>query len=154
MNQSKSLLDSLGKLIQNKKISFSEAVTKYSDDLSKNNGGLIINGTNGNSKFDASQLDPKIFLVIDKMKVGDISSTVIYKTDRGKDEFRIYYLKERTLPHKANPEKDYAKLQQWALETKKMETIDEWIKQKINRTYISLIGPYTNCEFQRSWQKN
>ena len=153
MNQAKSLLDSLGKVIRNKKIAFSDAVSKFSDDLSKNNGGLIINGANGNSKFDASQLDPKIFLVIDKMKVGDISSTVMYKTDRGKDEFRIYYLKERTLPHKANPEQDYDKLQQWALETKKSDVINGWINRKISRTYISIKGLYANCEFQRSWQK-
>jgi peptidyl-prolyl cis-trans isomerase SurA len=153
MSRAKSLLDSVSKLIQTKKILFAEAVTKYSDDPSKNNGGLIINNINGNSRFDASQLDPKIFLVIDKMKVEEISSTVIYKTDRGKDEFRIYYLKERTLPHKANPEQDYAKIQQWALDAKKMETIDEWVREKINKTYISIMEPYSKCEFQRSWHK-
>jgi peptidyl-prolyl cis-trans isomerase SurA len=153
MNQAKSQLDSVGNLIRTKKIIFSDAVMIYSDDPSKNNGGLLINSISGNSRFDASQLDPKVFLVVDKMKVGEISSTVLYKTDRGKDEYRLYYLKERTLPHKANPEQDYAKLQQWAQESKKNEAIDNWINQKINKTYISIKEPYVSCEFQRTWQK-
>lgn len=153
MNRAKSFLDSIGKLIQTKKITFSDAVTKYSDDPNKNNGGLIINTASGNSRFEASQLDPKIFLVVDKMKVGEISPTVIYKSDRGKEEFRIYFLKERTTPHKANPELDYAKLQQWTLDAKKMDVINDWITQKVKRTYISIKEPYDKCEFQRIWQK-
>jgi len=153
LNQAKSFLDSVGTLIRSKKVVFADAVAKFSDDPSRNNGGLIINGATGNSRFEASQLDPKIFLVVDKMKVGEISQAVIYKSDRGKDEYRVYYLKERTVPHKANPEQDYAKLQQWALDSKKNDVIDEWIKQKITKTYISIKEPYTHCEFQRVWQK-
>jgi len=153
LNQAKSFLDSVGTLIRSKKVVFADAVAKFSDDPSRNNGGLIINGATGNSRFEASQLDPKIFLVVDKMKVGEISQAVIYKSDRGKDEYRVYYLKERTVPHKANPEQDYAKLQQWALDSKKNDVIDKWIKQKITKTYISIKEPYTHCEFQRVWQK-
>ena len=153
LNQAKSFLDSVGTLIRSKKVVFADAVAKFSDDPSRNNGGLIINGATGNSRFEASQVDRKIFLVVDKMKVGEISQAVIYKSDRGKDEYRVYYLKERTVPHKANPEQDYAKLQQWALDSKKNDVIDEWIKQKITKTYISIKEPYTHCEFQRVWQK-
>jgi peptidyl-prolyl cis-trans isomerase SurA len=151
--QAKSSLDSVRKLIVDKKITFTEAAAKFSDDPSKNNSGLIINQNTGDSKFDASQLDPKIFLVVDKLKVGEISSPVLYKTDRGKDEYRIYLLKERTIPHKANPEEDYAKLQQWALNKKKTDVIEKWIREKIAKTYIRINEPYANCDLQESWLK-
>ena len=41
-------------------ISFDAAVKKFSDDNSKNNGGLIINPSTGSSQFTFDQLDPTI----------------------------------------------------------------------------------------------
>ena len=82
LSKSKILLDSISDLIIQKKITFAEAVIRFSDDPSKNNGGLLINPATGDSKFEVSQLDPKIFFIIDKLKVGEISSSAIFKTER------------------------------------------------------------------------
>lgn len=151
LNAAKMTLDSVAALIEHKKITFDEAVMKYSDDPNKNNGGLMINPNTGNSRFESDQLDPKVFFVIDKLKVGEISASVLFKTERGKEEFRIYYLKERTNPHKANLELDYAKVQQWAMEKKKAKIMDDWIQGKTSRTYIRIMDPYKRCGFQRKW---
>jgi peptidyl-prolyl cis-trans isomerase SurA len=113
----------------------------------------MINQQTGNSKFESSQVDPKIFFVIDKLKVGEISSPVL-TTDRGKQDYRIYYLKSRTNPHKANLEEDYARIQLIALESKKMNVIDEWITNKLNTTYVAIMDDFRNCTFQRKWIKN
>jgi len=91
-------LDSVSQLIQNKKYTFEEAVKKFSEDPSKNNGGILVNPMTGNSVFESDQLDPKVFFVIDKLKVGDISNPVPFKMDDGKDAYRILYLKSRTEP--------------------------------------------------------
>jgi len=72
-------LDSVSQLIQNKKYTFEEAVKKFSEDPSKNNGGILVNPMTGNSVFESDQLDPKVFFVIDKLKVGDISNPVPFK---------------------------------------------------------------------------
>ncbi len=153
LNKAKVSLDSISSLIQMKKLTFDDAVVRYSDDPSKNNGGLMINQQTGNSKFESSQVDPKIFFVIDKLKVGEISSPVL-TTDRGKQDYRIYYLKSRTNPHKANLEEDYARIQLIALESKKMNMIDEWITNKLNTTYVAIMDDFRNCTFQRKWIKN
>ena len=153
MTHAKTILDSVGNLIEQKKITFADAVIRFSDDPTRNNGGLIINPVTGTSKFEASQLDPKIFFVIDKLKVGDISASVLYKTDRGKEEYRLYYLKTRTVPHKANLQDDYAKIHEMALDEKKMGVMNEWIKQRIVKTYISIDPEYHKCPFQREWIK-
>jgi peptidyl-prolyl cis-trans isomerase SurA len=153
MTHSRSILDSVANLIEQKKMTFAEAVIRFSDDPSRNNGGLMINPTTGTSKFEASQLDPKVFFVIDKLKVGDISSPVLYKTDRGQEEYRLYYLKSRTFPHKANMEEDYAKIHEMALDQKKTDIMNNWIKERIGKTYISIDEEYQRCPFQRNWTK-
>jgi peptidyl-prolyl cis-trans isomerase SurA len=154
LNAAKNQLDSIALLIEQKKITFDDAVLKYSDDPSKNNSGLMINPNTGNSRFESDQLDPKVFFVIDKLKVGEISASVLFKTERGKEEYRLYFLKERTNPHKANLELDYARIQQWALEGKKTKTMDDWITKKTSTTYLRIMDPYKKCEFQRKWNSN
>jgi len=153
MTRAKTILDSVGNLFEQKKITFADAVVRFSDDPTRNNGGLIINPVTGTSKFEASQLDPKIFFVIDKLKVGDISAPMLYKTERGKEEYRLYYLKTRTVPHKANLQDDYAKIHQMALDEKKMNIMNAWIKERIVKTFISIDEEYRKCPFQREWIK-
>lgn len=153
LNRCKQQLDSIAAEIEKKKLTFSEAVIRFSDDPNRNNGGMMINGQTGDARFEASQLDPKVFFVVDKLKQGEISTPVLSKTDRGKEEYRIYYLKERTSPHKANLENDYSRVQEWATEKKKMDTVESWIDEKAAKTAITILPGYSNCEFQRQWIK-
>jgi peptidyl-prolyl cis-trans isomerase SurA len=146
-------LDSVSQLIQDKKYTFEEAVKKFSEDPSKNNGGILVNPMTGNSVFESDQLDPKVFFVIDKLKVGDISNPVPFKMDDGKDAYRILYLKSRTEPHRANLKEDYDKIQSWALEDKKGKVMNEWISEKIESTYIKINGDLGKCEFTNDWVK-
>jgi peptidyl-prolyl cis-trans isomerase SurA len=153
LNAAKTTLDSLGAQITGKKISYDVAVVKYSDDPGKNSGGWMINPVSGNSRFEASQIDAKIFFIIDKLKAGEVSAPVL-SADRGKQDYRIYYLKSRTNPHKANLEEDYARIQLIALEQKKQDILDAWISTKVNSTYIAIMDDYRNCPFQRKWTKD
>jgi len=153
-NRAKLFLDSVATLIQTQKKSFNDAVLQFSDDPSRINGGLLINPQTNNSKFETDQLDPKVFFIVDKLKVGEISAAVQMKTDRGKLEFRLYYLKNRTNPHKANLEEDYSRIQQWALDKKKMDQVNAWINTKLSSTYIAIMEGYKNCPFQRKWIKD
>jgi len=145
-------LDSIANLIEDGKYTFDEAVVEFSDDPSKNNGGLLINPMTGTSLFEADQLDPKVFFVIDKLEVGDISTPVQFQTQEGKDAYRILYLKKRTEPHTANLKQDYDKIQEWALEQKKQETITNWIKEEAAKTYIKINDKYKDCEFTNNWE--
>ena len=153
LNKAKQTLDSVAQLLQTKKIPFDQAVLRFSDDPGKNSGGMRINPAAGNSRIESAQLDPKIFFVVDKLKVGEVSAPV-QSTERGKQDYRIYYLKSRTSPHKANLEDDYARIQDIALDKKKLDTIDKWIGNKVSTTYISIQPEFRNCKFQRNWTKN
>jgi peptidyl-prolyl cis-trans isomerase SurA len=152
LNMARNLLDSVATLVIARQMTFEQAVLKFSDDPSKTNGGIMINGMTGDTKFETSQLDPKIFFVVDKLKKGEISAPVL-NTDRGKQDYRIYCLISRSNPHKANLEDDYAKIQQWALDQKKMETVNNWIQKQIEGTFVYITEGYQDCPFQRKWNK-
>lgn len=147
-------LDSVANLINNDSITFAEAVVKFSEAENKNNGGIIINPYTMSTTFEAEQLDPQVSFVIEKMKVGEISNPVPMKTEDQKDAYRILLLKEKTLPHKANMEDDYIRIQQWALQDKQMRAINTWIGDKAEDTYVRIVDEYNSCDFDHNWGKN
>jgi peptidyl-prolyl cis-trans isomerase SurA len=144
-------LDSISDLIAEKKYTFEEAIILFSDDPSKNNGGLLINPMTGTALFEIDQLDPKVSFVIDKLEVGEVSAPVQFQTEDTKDAYRILYLKRRTEPHKANLRQDYDRIQAFALENKKQEVINEWIEDKASQTYIRINDSYKDCDFTNQW---
>ena len=149
--QAKIKLDSISNQIKADKITFDEAVIKYSEDPSKNNGGILINPMTGTSLFETDQLDPKVAFVIDKLEVGDISEPVQFQTQENKDAYRILYMKKRTEPHKANLKQDYDKIQAWATEDKKQKVINKWISNKAGQTYVKINDAYKDCTFTNTW---
>ena len=144
-------LDSIADFIERGDYTFEESVQKFSDDPSKNNGGLLINPMTGTSLFDSDQMDPKVFFVVDKLEVGNISTPFQFQTQDGKDAYRILYLKSRTDPHKANLKQDWDKISDWALEEKKQETIGDWITDKSENTYVKINKKYNDCVFINTW---
>lgn len=147
----RTFLDSVAQLIRNDSITFENAVVKFSTDPSKNNGGLLINPMTGSAEWPVDQLDPKVFFVIDKMNVGEISTPVLMEDDNGEQAYRLLYLKRRTKPHRANLDEDYNQIQQWALQKKKHETIVDWISKNAKKAYIKINGDYNNCDFEQKW---
>ena len=145
------LLDSVSGLVNEKKLTFEEAAIQFSDDPGKINGGLMVNQASGNSRFTASQLDPKVFFVIDKMKVGNISKPLGMTNEEAKQTINLYYLKTRTEPHRANLKDDYSVIQGWALNEKQNKAINEWIGQKIGTTYFRINESYKDCQFKHTW---
>lgn len=146
------LLDSVSGLVNEKKMTFEEAALQFSDDPGKINGGLMVNQMSGNTRFNASQLDPKVFFVIDKMKVGDISKPLGMTNEESKQTINLYYLKTRTEPHRANLKDDYSVIQGWALNEKQNKAINDWIGQKIGSTYFRINEGYKDCTFRHTWE--
>ncbi|MCB2220335.1 MAG: peptidylprolyl isomerase [Bacteroidetes bacterium] len=144
-------LDSIANLIDTGVYTFEDAVVAFSEDPSKNNGGLVINPMTNTSLFEADQLDPKVFFVIDKLEVGEISAPVQFQTQEGKDAYRILYVKERTEPHQANLKQDYDKIQEWALEQKKQEELQKWVEEKVKNTYLKVNDTFKDCTFTNNW---
>ena len=145
--KAKEFLDSLRGKIITKDISFKDAVTKNTDGQdNKNPEGLIMDPKTNSSHMQVDELDAGTFFIIDKMNVGDVSAVTPYETIDHRVAYRILYLKSKVEPHKANLKDDYPKLRQIALESKKMEKMQEWMLKYIPLTYIRVDEKYRNCE--------
>ena len=125
---------------------------KFSDDPSKNNGGLLINPMTNTSLWESDELDPKVFFVIDKLDVGEVSAPVQFQTLDGKDAYRLLYLKDRTEPHQANLKQDYDYLQELAKEKKQQEEMNKWMLEKVENTYIRVNEEFQYCKFYKDFE--
>lgn len=151
---SKLKLDSIYEEITAGKISFEDAVKKYSDDKeTQQNGGLMINPANASTRFDneiLSQLDKNLITTLNSMQAGDISKPMQFMASDNKPGFRIVKLKNRIDPHKANLKEDYQRISLMANQDKKEKMMKDWIKKKSKTTYIKL-DPEYSCQFQNDW---
>lgn len=138
-------LDSIRAELIASKLTFQEAVGKYStDDLSNRTGGMITDAQ-GNSELQVEDLDPTLALMIDSLDPGEYSKPMIYTTQRGERSTRIVYMKSITRPHKANLSEDYSKIQFAALQKKKGERMQEWVADRAPSYYIKIDTDYKQC---------
>jgi len=153
--QIKDSLNSLRKDILTLKLTFEEAVKKYSDDEdTKANKGLLVNPETSDTKFDLTRMDPALYARISVLKEGEISDVFYDETRQGEKMFKIILMKSKTVAHKADLSKDYVKIQNLALRKKREETIAKWTKEKITDTYIKINKDHKKCEFKNNWAKN
>lgn len=147
------LLDSLRVEIADKKsISFEEAALRFSDDSeSKNNGGIMFNPRQGNTRFSAEEMEPGLFFIVDKLKSGEVSPVSRAAGQDGKPACKLVQLKSRTQPHRANPRDDYQRLQQMALLQKQAKLVNDWVNKKRKTTFIKISGDYSSCRFKNQW---
>lgn len=135
------------------KMTFEEAVKKFSEDKdTRNNNGLVLNPLTNESRFDLTRMDPTLYARVINTKQGEITEPFYEETREGKKMYKIIFMKERTLTHKADMVKDYVKVQKLALQKKKEENVTKWSKEKINDTYIKISDKY-KCTFQNNWRK-
>jgi len=148
-----SKLDSISDLIARSvdTLTFDKAVKKYSDDPGKVTGGLLQNPSSGNTRWPADDLDPKVFFIIDKLKVGETSKAVSFTTEDGTQAYRLLHLKLRTDPHRANLKDDYNKIQEWALEKKRSDAMGKWIADKSRNAFIKINERFAGCELKYKW---
>jgi peptidyl-prolyl cis-trans isomerase SurA len=153
--QARSKLDSIIRLIRLDSLTFSQAAMRFSEDEdTRMNGGQVINEMTGNAKFELDDFDTRDYLVIKNLDVGEMSDPYESTDKHGKIIFKTVILKNRTNPHVANLKEDYDLLKQMATYNKQSDIVDEWIKEKIENTYIRLADDYRNCEFRiNGWLK-
>jgi peptidyl-prolyl cis-trans isomerase SurA len=149
--------DSIYNNILTNKLSFSTAASLYSADKeSKYNGGMILFSDNVTARttfIPADKLDPKIYQVIDTMKVGEISKPVPFTGQDGKEGYKIVLLKSNVPAHKGNLNQDYTKFKDKAQQQKSDRVMSEWFEKRRKNTYIRIDGDYQDCSELKIWTK-
>lgn len=148
----RSKCDSILELINSNKITFEDAVTKYSDDENTRfSRGLIFDQYTTSSKFEIDRLDKQVFLAIEGMNPSEVKGPFVMQTQDAKQAYRVVKLVSRSEPHKANLTDDYQMISNMAKDDSKSKLIEEWVNRKLPRTYVKISDNYKDCEFQFKW---
>lgn len=154
LNETKEQIEKIVADIKEGKITFEEAVKKYSEDEeTKNSAGIIMNPYTQEPTFELTRMPPDLFARISELKQGELCDVYYDETREGEKMYKVILLKEKTDTHKADLVEDYVRMQQFALAKKKEEEITKWTKEKIQETYLKLSNDYKKCTFKKDWKK-
>ena len=145
-------LDSVRKIIIDEKLSLEEAAKRYSEGPTRLNGGMVVNPYSNSLSFDRQSLDDATYASLNKLIPGEYSECVPFVNDDGVMAYRLIYLKEKVLEHKANLVEDYDMIKNAALEQKKYEAMEKWVLDKVKVTNIKIAEQYKYCPFVSKWQ--
>lgn len=150
-------LDSIARLIRKDSLKFEKAALMYSSHKdSKINGGKFVS-TNPSERvtwFTLEELNPEMYVQVRALKPGEISEPFRTTDDDGNVVFRIVRLDNDLPAHRANLKDDYQMLSDAALMNKRQKTYNDWIKKKIEVTYIKISDEFKSCEFlKEGWLK-
>ncbi len=152
LGEAKEKLELIRKRIQDGEISFSDAALEFSDDKdTASNGGVLINPTSGDTRFELTKLDPEIYNQILNLEDNQISPPVIEEDRSGNKKYKILMVTNRYNEHTADFANDYVKIKDLALKEKQLNTIQEWMGEKIDDTFINVNRSYRDCDFSNKW---
>ena len=145
IDAAKTKLDSIRSKLIAGTLSFGEAVDKYSEDENSKFTAGIINGQGG-SYVTIDELDKDLVNDLNKLKVGEYSTPLVFKDEREKTGVRIVNLRSKTEPHRENLRDDYNRVAIRALEEKKAKTVEKWFVNKLPTYYIMVDKEFQDCE--------
>ena len=148
-------LDSLAQEIRQGHATFEEVARKYSNGVSREQGGAVTNPSTGNSRFDKetfSQLYPGISIAA--MDEGEISNATPITTTENKSAYCIVKVTKRIAAHKANLTDDYDRISNAALEAAKNQKIVDWCNRMVKTTNVRIADDYKDCpNFKVNWPR-
>ena len=152
LREAKEKLELIRKRVQDGEISFSDAALEFSDDKdTASNGGVLINPTSGDTRFELTKLDPEIYNQILNLEDNQISAPVIEEDRSGNKKYKILIVTNRYNEHTADFANDYVKIKDLALKEKQLNAIQEWMGEKIDDTFINVNRSYRDCDFSNKW---
>ena len=142
------------KRIDEGEISFAEAAREFSDDqITRANGGVLINPATGDTRFELTKLDPQLYNQILKLEDNEISIPLLEQDRSGNKTYKIVMVTNRFNEHIADYAQDYVRIKDLALKEKQLKLIEQWMTEKISDTYISLNRDNQSCDFANNWLK-
>jgi peptidyl-prolyl cis-trans isomerase SurA len=146
-------LDSIATLVRTDSLTFAHAAMRYSSDkATRANGGKMVS-QNPSERVDWLTLDElprEVNLVVRNMKLGEISEPFRTTDTKGNSIYCIIRLDAEVPAHRMNMQDDYNYLSELALRDKQSRKYEEWIADKIKRTYIRISDDFRGCNFHYS----
>ncbi|MCU0472167.1 MAG: peptidylprolyl isomerase [Bacteroidales bacterium] len=151
-------LDSISDLIRKDSLKFAYAALRFSTHKdSRINGGKMVSSdpSERDTWFTLEELNPEMYVKVRELKVGEISEPFRTTDENNNTVFRVVKLDNEIPAHRANLKDDYQNLSNTALMNKRNKTYEDWIKKKIESTYIKVSDELISCDFlkKNGWLK-
>ncbi|MDR2234503.1 MAG: peptidylprolyl isomerase [Chryseobacterium sp.] len=148
----KAKLDSIRGLIQEGKMTFKDAAFKFSDDKRTKFNAGIIPGADGSDKIERESIPGTITYELAGLNKGDI--TTAFEEEEAKRKLvKIIKIEDVIPAHQITLETDYNRIKQMALNKKRNEMLEKFVKSKLPTIFMSINGRYDSCDFKANWNK-
>ena len=153
LNDAKVKIEKIADEIKSGSITFEEAILKYSDDDSKNSGGVLIDQKTMSNMHIIEDMDPSLKFLVKDLDESEFSSPNIFSNSDETNAYRLIKVKSKLNAHKANLSDDFSMIKEFALNVKRQDELFDWIKRTVDITYIEINSNILSCNFKNKWIK-
>ena len=146
-------LDSIRTLIQNGKMTFKDAAFRFSDDKKTKFNAGVITSEDGSDKLEKLNLAPTIAYQIAGLNKGDMTEVFQDKIQQDRKTVTFVKINDIIAAHQLDIATDYERIKQLALNKKKNEMVEKYVKQQLPNIFISINDRYKDCVFKTDWRK-
>lgn len=147
-------LDSIRTLILDGKLTFKEAAYRFSDDKKTKFNAGVLTSEDGSDKMEKLNLPPTVSYQIAGHNKGDITDVFQDTIQQDKKVVSIVKIDDVIAAHQLDITTDYDRIKQMALNKKKNEMVEKWVKEKLPNVFISINSRYKDCAFKTDWRKS
>lgn len=146
-------LEKIREDILNGKITFKDAAYRYSDDKNTKFNAGVMPGEDGSDRQEKANLPATIAYQVAGMNKGDL--TEIFSDEINQRKAIVLMKVNDIIPqHPLELSTDFERVKSFALNKKKGEVLDKWVKEQLPDTFISIDNRYKDCSFKIDWQKS
>ena len=154
LREAKEKIDNIRERILNNEITFSDAALQFSDEKeTRLNGGVIINPSTNDTRFELVKMDPLLYSQVKDLKDNEMSMPLLDNSENTVSKYKILKVTNRFDEHTADFSLDYVKINELALTEKQLKTVKKWMEDKIKDTYVNINSDSSYCNFVYNWKK-
>jgi len=154
LRNAKDKIDNLRERIYNNEITFSDAALQFSDEKeTRLNGGVIINPSTNDTRFELVKMDPLLYSQVKDLKDNEMSMPLLDNSENTVSKYKILKVTNRFDEHTADFSLDYVKIKELALTEKQLKAVKKWMEDKIKDTYVNINSESSYCNFVYNWKK-
>lgn len=148
----KAEMEQIRKDILEGKITFKDAAYKYSDDKNTKFNAGVIPAEDGSDRQEKINLPATIAYQIAGLNKGDL--TEVFMDELNQKKAVVLMKVNDIIPeHSLDIATDFERIKSFALNKKKNEVLEKWVKENLADTFISLDNRYKDCQFKTDWNK-
>ena len=148
----KAEMEQIRKDILEGKTTFKDAAYKHSDDKNTKFNAGVIPAEDGSDRQEKINLPATVAYQIAGVNKGDLTEVFMDELNQKK---AVVLMKVNDIIHEHSLDiaTDFERIKSFALNKKKNEVLEKWVKENLADTFISLDNRYKDCQFKTDWNK-